>query len=123
MNAERSQDATAAGLEQERSLAGAAPLVVTDLDFGRYAVATESASSYLLDVGPESSTLNRAPAGVPIGDYESAALRKDGETVPLLAIVRLELGHPAVFLIDVRGDGIPTVRGTTPVIVIERLDK
>ncbi|MDQ0259547.1 hypothetical protein [Sinomonas atrocyanea] len=100
------------------------PVVVTDLDFGQYVVVTESASVYILDIGgPESSTLNRMPAGGPVGDYDAAVLRRDGETVPLLGILRLEMGLPAVFLIDVRGDGVPTVRGTTPVAGIERLEK
>jgi len=95
--------------------------VVTDLDFGRYLVITASASEYVLDVGPHSSSLTRSLEWQTVRDWEAVPLRRDGETVALLGIIQLQLGRPGVFRIDVRGDGIETTRMTTSVCDIRRL--
>lgn len=94
---------------------------VTDLDFGRYLVLTASASAYVLVVGPDCSSLVRFSCRQTLGEWESAPLRRDGGTVPLLGIIQLQLGCRAIFRIDVRGDGIETTRTTTPVCAIRRL--
>lgn len=94
---------------------------VTDLDFGRYSVITASASEYVLDIGPASSSLVRCSRCQTVGEGESVPLRRDGENVPLLGIIQLQLGCRAIFRIDVRGDGIETTRTTTPVRVIRRV--
>lgn len=94
---------------------------VTDLDFGRYSVVTASASAYVLDIGPESSSLVRSSRCQMVGEWGEVPLRRDGETVPLLGIIQLQLGRRAIFRIDVRGDGIDTTRTTTPVCAIRRL--
>ncbi|TDK23511.1 hypothetical protein E2F48_16095 [Arthrobacter crusticola] len=99
---------------------------LTDRDEGLWQVITASGTVYLLDLGPGQRTLTRLPGREkPKGDYariEVAGLRRDGETLPLLAVGQLQLGQPAALLLDVRRDGIPTVRSTTPVVSIERLD-
>lgn len=96
-------------------------VAVTDFDFGRYLVITASDSEYVLDIGPESSSLTRSPQRPNVREREAAPLRRDGETLPLLGIIQLQLGRRAVFRIDVRGDGIETTRTTTSVCVIKRL--
>ncbi|MDR6622931.1 hypothetical protein [Sinomonas atrocyanea] len=47
-------------------------------------------------------------------------MRKDGQALPLLGIVRAAVGASAEFWIDVRRDGIPTFRTTTPVLSLNR---
>lgn len=94
---------------------------VTDLDYGRYLVITASASVYVIVVGPESSSLVRSFQSQTVGEWEAVPLRQEGETVPLLGIIQLQLGRRAVFRIDVLGDGIETTRTTTPVSAIRRL--
>lgn len=94
---------------------------LTDLDYGRYLVITASASTYVLEIGPESSSLVRFSGEVKTKEWERAPMRMDNEIVPLLGIVHLQLGTRAIFHIDVRGDGVETVRTTTPVSTIRRL--
>lgn len=72
---------------------------------------TESGSVYLVS----GDTLTRMVGG-------SGILRKDGEPVPVLQFGGLEVGEPATFLLDIRGDGIPTTRITSPVLEIKELD-
>lgn len=48
-------------------------------------------------------------------------LRRDGEPVPLLSVDLCVEGRLAIFLIDVRGDGISTVCQTSLVRSIERI--
>lgn len=99
---------------------------LTDRDEGLWQVITASGTVYLLDLGPGMRTLTRLPGREKAkGDYARipvAGLRRDGETLPLLAVGQLQLGQPGALLLDVRRDGIPTVRNTTPVVSIERVD-
>ena len=100
---------------------------VTNLDFGRYVVVTGSLSTYVVEVDAEHSTLVRTPAhGAMPGlqstaVWESVTMRRDKEFVPLLDIIRLRVGHRAIFRIDVRRDGVETTRTTTPVSAINKL--
>jgi len=94
---------------------------VTDLDFGRYSVITASASAYVLDIRPQSSSLVRSSQCQTVGEWEAVPLRRDGETVPLLGIIQLQLGRRAIFRLDIRGDGIETTRTTTLVRLIRWL--
>lgn len=94
---------------------------LTDLDYGRYLVITASASIYVLEIGPGSSSLVRSSGDIETSEWERVPLRRDNETVPLLGIVQLQLGSRAIFHVDVRGDGVETVRTTTPVWAIRRL--
>ena len=45
-----------------------------------------------------------------------ALLRKDGEAIPFQFLAPLEIGKPAQFLLQIRDDGVQTVRTTTDVI-------
>ncbi|MFD1210746.1 hypothetical protein ACFQ36_01660 [Arthrobacter sp. GCM10027362] len=99
---------------------------LTDRDEGFWQVTTASGTVYLLNLTPGRRTLTRLPArDQATADYARipvADLRRDGETLPLLSIGRLQLGHPGTLVIDVRRDGIPTLRNTTPVVAIVRLE-
>lgn len=94
---------------------------VTDLDSGRYLVVTTSGAEYVLDIGPQPSSLVRSTRRQTTGEREAAPLRRDGETLRLLGIIQLQLGRRAIFRIDIRGDGIETTRTTTRVCSIKRL--
>lgn len=48
-------------------------------------------------------------------------LRRDGEPLKILQYLKLEIGESAYFLLDVREDGIPTLRSTSPVVSIEEI--
>lgn len=78
---------------------------------GIWHVITESGSDYLLDL--DDLTMQRFP------DDEANQLRMDWETVPLIEVVQLEVGHRMELVIDVRGDGVNTYRYTTPVKKLE----
>lgn len=94
---------------------------ITDTDFGVYRLLTASGTTYRLHIRPEGSTLTRLPVeDSPDEDYDQAVLRKDGQSLPLLGIVPAAVGASAAFWVDVRRDGIPTFRMTTPVLAIER---
>lgn len=87
--------------------------VLTDHDSGRWRISTES-STYVLDLDTRIST--RIP-----GDGEDAVgLRRDGAALPLIRLVTCERGAAAMLLLDVRGDGYPTLRMTTSVQRITR---
>jgi hypothetical protein len=45
-------------------------------------------------------------------------LRRDHESVPLLALMSCAVGHPMRMMIDVRHDGVGTLRTTT---IVRRL--
>jgi hypothetical protein len=97
-----------------RSIDGDSVHAVIDLDYGRYLVVSASGSAHFLGVGSESSSVVRSshePAAE--REWEAVPLRRDGEAVPLLGIIELQLGRRAVLRIDVRGDGIETTRTTT----------
>jgi hypothetical protein len=82
---------------------------------------TAAGTTYRLDIRPHDSTLTRLPVSdSPNEDYDQAVLRKDGQALPLLGIVRAAVGASAEFWIDVRRDGIPTFRTTTPVLSLKR---
>ncbi|KRF06341.1 hypothetical protein ASH00_08865 [Arthrobacter sp. Soil782] len=49
-------------------------------------------------------------------------LRKDGESVPVLAFSGVQLNEEILFTLDIRGDGIETVRRTTPAVSIDAWD-
>ena len=81
---------------------------------GRWAVTTES-SAYELDY--DRMTVTRVPgAGMP--GVPGAALRRDAEAVPLLDAAPVQVGQPMSLLVDVRGDGVRTLRRSTPVVRI-----
>lgn len=86
---------------------------------GLFEILTQTAT-YLLDL--DECTLTRYPdRPATTGAYLAAPLRKDGLDLPLLKILRCALGAPLLVLVDVRGDGVSTLRQSTPVRRIERL--
>ena len=52
----------------------------------------------------------------------AAELRRDGEAISILKIVEMQVGRRGLMWLDVRLDGIPTLRGTTEVLSITRLE-
>ena len=50
----------------------------------------------------------------------SEPLRRDGEPIRIVEQLSLEVGRPAVFLLDLRGDGVKTLRVTSNVLEICR---
>lgn len=86
-------------------------------------VETETAI-YMLDL--VSQKLKRYPRDSPVVVEDSwhllpaavAALRKDGEAIPFQFLAPLEVGKPAQFLLQIRSDGVQTVRVTTDVLKI-----
>lgn len=51
---------------------------------------------------------------------DASDLRKDDEAHPLLEILQPPVvGRSMILLIDVRGDGVATVRTTTPVVEVQ----
>ena len=76
----------------------------------RWLVTTRE-SEYTLDV--LHGLLKRRP-------ITGGRLRADGDWVPLLAVLALEVGRPMVLRLDVRGDGRPTIRVSTRVVRIRR---
>lgn len=57
--------------------------------------------------------------------HDVAHLRKDHQVIPyqLHPHFPLEVGKPAVFILDIRNDGVETVRTTTPVMSIDGLEE
>jgi hypothetical protein len=47
-----------------------------------------------------------------------ASLRMDGEAIPFNFLAPLEIGKPAQFLLQIREDGVQTIRTTTDVLKI-----
>jgi hypothetical protein len=77
-------------------------------------VSTATGSKYLLDF--EKLTQQRVTVG-----EDSQQLRRDGEEIRFLRL-GLRLGHEMVMLLDLRGDGIITVRQTSTVVGIEEIE-
>lgn len=75
-------------------------------------------STYLLDLHAMTAQRLAGPPTSIENGWVAADLRGDRQTIPLLAVPTVQVGHPLVLLLDVRGDGIPTVRTSTPVQAI-----
>ena len=77
-------------------------------------------AEYRLDF--DNGLLIRNPVGVPAGEPEAwpvADLRLDKESIPFKLLGDIEVGKPLQVLLDIRKDGILTVRSTTPVVSID----
>ena len=88
---------------------------------GTWLVATQT-STYTLDL--TAGTITRTPSVAAGGqgergdsDYYPAQLRRDEEPIPVLA-VSCHVGRPMQLLLALRGDGVQTLRLTTPVLSI-----
>jgi len=89
---------------------------VDDEATGRFLVTTASGSGYLLDL--DRRTLSR----ITRPGHPNHPLRRDGETIYLVEIVRCELGKPMLLLIDLELPGIViTSRISTTVVRIDAL--
>jgi hypothetical protein len=82
---------------------------------GSYLVETE-ASWHLVDL--DAGTILRTPIGAP--GFDPNHLRHDGAEIRLLSITA-KLGAGMIQILDLRGDGTPTLRLSTDVIRIRRL--
>ena len=88
---------------------------------GQWLITTQT-SSYWLDLDLRMLLRLHREIAEPGWEVMKAQLRKDGEAVPLLAVEHAVVGEEAIFVIDVRGDGVVTVRRTTPVVKMERVE-
>lgn len=92
-----------------------------ELTDGEWEVVTET-STYIVDV--EGMTATRLAGGA--GSLDGVrvpryVLRRDGTPVPLLAVPAPVVGRPCDLLLDVRGDGIGTLRRTSLVCHVTQL--
>jgi hypothetical protein len=86
-------------------------------DSGRFLVVTSSESRYLIDL--DDSTMRRFPA---MDMAVDRALRRDGQSVEVVALKECTVGRPMVLLINLRVPGVLlTTRPTTDVRSIERM--
>lgn len=85
---------------------------------------TASGSLYLLERTSAGTTLTRLPQesepGPELEGYPGP-LRRDAEPITVLRIVHCELGMNGIFVLDLRGDGVATVRTTSPIREIVHL--
>jgi hypothetical protein len=71
-------------------------------------------------------TLSRFPgAGQGVPDSQEpwpiATLSQDHHFIPIRTLERCEVGQHIILILDLLGDGIPTIRATTPVTEIRSL--
>jgi hypothetical protein len=77
-------------------------------------------STYMIDLDAGQSI--RVPdAGLGLPPARVAAMRRDHESVRLISVTRAEVGEPLLLMLDVRQDGVVTVRRSTLVRQIRRL--
>lgn len=75
---------------------------------GVWTMFTESGTHYELDLG--AMTVLRNPV--------AGGMRRDGEVLTLWAVSRVEVGLPATMVLDVRGNGLATIRTTSAVTAL-----
>lgn len=100
------------------------PHSLTEEMIGSFAVRTSSGTLYAiyLDSPREVVRLHNDRRPAPLyTQLQAAELRRDGEAIKLLKIVYMQVGRRGLMWLDVRLDGIPTLRGTTEVLSITRL--
>lgn len=83
-------------------------LSIDDTD-GVWMVTTLNGSAYVIDY--DNMTVRRTPN--PQDDDAEKTLRQDGVARPLLMCSQVAIGSDMVFILDVRGDGVPTRRQTS----------
>ena len=93
------------------------PTRLDDSGTGRWRVVTKTSAHYL-DLSARTVTRIEG-GGTPTNaaGFRVSALRRDCESVPLLELVRCQLGYPMTLLVRVRDDCV-TGRRTTAVIAI-----
>lgn len=85
----------------------------------RLRVVTASGAVYIL-TGTEVIRLPRRAPNLAAHADPSVGLRRDGEALTVLSAPEPILGERWELLIQVREDGVPTVRSTTPVVRIDQ---
>lgn len=88
---------------------------ITNAPTGRWRVITEG-STYLVDL--DNRTVSRAPRQGTVG--VTGDLRRDGNPIPLLELALCRRAEQAVMMLDIRGDGVATLRVTSLVARITR---
>lgn len=91
---------------------------------GSFRIQTGSGTVYVLHLDSPKTIVRLVNEATPASPYKgipTAELRRDGEAVELLGIVTLMLGRPAQLILNLRRDGVPTLRTTTEVISITSL--
>jgi hypothetical protein len=91
---------------------------------GQWQVTTET-SLYLVDLDAQSVTrVPDAGAGTPPGlsPVAIASLRRDHEPVTLIELIECQLDRPLRMLLDLRRDGVPTLRVSTHVRELRELN-
>jgi hypothetical protein len=86
---------------------------------------TTETSVYLLDLDANLATrVPDAGAGPPDGmaALPIASLRRDHEQVPLIRLVCCTVSRPMCMMLDLRRDGVPTLRTTTTVRQLRALN-
>lgn len=77
-------------------------------------IVTTESGSYVIDL--EKETAIRSPRkDVTADDVYAADLRRDNEEVKVISVVTLKYDEPMVLRLDIREDGIETLRTTTKV--------
>ncbi|GAB3129592.1 hypothetical protein [Glaciibacter psychrotolerans] len=88
---------------------------VTDDEHGRYLVESETGSRYTLDL--DKRIVRRLPT-----ELSALRLRRDGDHVDLVEVVRCAVGQPMLLLVDLNVPGVwLTTRESTRVVRIDRL--
>lgn len=101
--------------------------MLDDHSGGCWEVVTWS-STYLLDLdartvtrAPDTGFVDGAGQGVAGAGVRHTAMRLDGLPIPLVRLEACEPGRPMRMTVEVRSDGRPTRRLSTPVTSIRRL--
>jgi hypothetical protein len=100
------------------------PQSITDETLGSFAVRTGSGTLYAVHLDEPREVVRLRNDQQPVQRYAqlpAAELRRDGETIKLLKIVEMQVGRRGLMWLDLRLDGIPTLRGTTELLSITRL--
>lgn len=97
---------------------------ITGHDRGQFEVTTATGSVYLVSLLEERKITRLPVATLPAEGFKfiaSSQLRRDGEELELLMLVVCEVGAPAQFWVQIRTDGVPTLRTTSPVVCIRQV--
>lgn len=77
-------------------------------------IVTTETGSYVIDI--EKETVIRTPRkDITADDVYVADLRRDNEEVRVISVITLKHDEPMVLLLDIREDGVETLRTTTKV--------
>lgn len=90
-------------------------------DTGTFLLTTASGSQYLLDLDERTIARFQAHAFDPDRSWPTALLRRDTEAIRLVQLLDCRVGASLLATIDLRRDGILTLRNTTPLLSIERI--